>query len=215
MRETAARLFRVLARPPAVKICGVTTVADAVFAADAGAALVGVNLWPGSKRYCPAEQARAVCASLRGRALSVAVLVNPSAGELRSAVEDVGVDVVQLHGEEPVALYAGLGIPVIKAFRVDGAAVLERANACPADLVLLDSAAAQGGSGVGFDWSLAGRLTRPYLLAGGLTPETVGAAVRRLQPAGVDVASGVEQAPGVKDSQKVARFIRAAKEAVS
>jgi phosphoribosylanthranilate isomerase len=201
--------------PPRVKICGVTRLEDALLAARLGADAIGFNFWPGSRRYVHPEAARAMVRALPPLVTAVGVFVNPTRDEVLRALEASGVAAAQLHGDEPPELCASLPCPVIKAIRVSGPASLAALAAYDAQGILLDAAApGYGGSGTSFDWALAAEAAaaRPILLAGGLSPDNVVAAVRAVRPWGVDVASGVEASPGVKDPEKLRRFIAAAKE---
>ena len=199
-----------------VKICGITRVEDALAAAELGADALGFNLWPGSRRHVSAEAARQIVDRLPPFVTPVGVFVNQPPAEVLHLAAMAGVMVVQLHGDEEPRDCAGHVLPVIKAFRVAGA---EDLHPIPryvrAAAVLLDSRSEGfGGSGRAFDWELARRAPgrRPVILAGGLTAENVAEAVRAVRPWAVDVASGVESSPGVKDRERMARFLRAAKE---
>ena len=201
--------------PVRVKICGVTRPEDALLAARLGADAVGVNFWPGSRRFLAPAAARALVRALPPLVTAVGVFVNPTRDEVLRAVEASGVTVVQLHGDEPPALCASLPFPVLKAIRVSGPSSLAALASYEVQGFLLDAPApGYGGSGTTFDWGLAAEAAAavPVLLAGGLTPGNVGEAVRAVRPFGVDVASGVEASPGVKDPEKLRRFILAAKE---
>ena len=206
-----------------VKICGVTRVEDAVRAAYLGADAIGLNFWPRSKRCVDVATAREIVAALPPLVMAVGVFVDQSPDEIRHAASGAGLSAVQLHGAEGVAACAGHAIPVYKAFRCaarDGSPGLPWADEVAAYAgevagVLLDAAGAgPGGTGRACDWTLARALAEelPVLLAGGLTPENVAEAIAAVRPWGVDVASGVESSPGVKDPDLMARFIRAAKE---
>jgi phosphoribosylanthranilate isomerase len=201
--------------PVRVKICGVTRAEDARLAARLGADALGFNFWPGSRRFLEPAAARALVRALPPLVTAVGVFVNPTRDEVLRAVEASGVTVVQLHGDEPPALCASLPLPVVKAIRVSGKSSLAALASYEVQGFLLDAPAPGfGGSGTTFDWTLAAEVAAalPVLLAGGLTPENVGEAVRVVRPFGVDVASGVEASPGVKDPEKLRRFILAAKE---
>lgn len=198
-----------------MKICGVTRLEDALQAARLGADALGFNFWPGSKRFLAPAAARAVVDQLPPFVTPVGVFVDQTEEEIRRAAEESGVRVVQLHGDEPPELCARLPFPVVKAVRVGGTLPLDALAAYPVAAFLLDApSAGYGGSGAAFDWSLAEGVAdlAPVILAGGLDPENVAAAVRLVRPYAVDVASGVESAPGVKDVSKMVRFIAAAKE---
>jgi phosphoribosylanthranilate isomerase len=200
-----------------VKICGVTGVEDARAAVRLGADALGLNLWPRSKRFVSAETARLLVRQLPPLVTIVGVFVDPTRDEVLRAIDAVGIQVAQLHGDESPELCASLPLPVVKAIRVKDSHSLAALASYEVSAFLLDSATpAYGGSGVAFDWGLAAEAAAslPVILAGGLTPENVADAVRAVRPLGVDVASGVESAPGVKDAQKMERFIHNAKEAL-
>lgn len=202
---------------PRVKICGITRLEDARSAALLGADAVGFIFWKPSGRYLPPEEVRAIVTRLPSFVASVGVFVDAPVEEIRDVVARSGVDTIQLHGEEPPDLCAALAAPrTIKAFRIEGEASLGALDAYDVAALLLDGPASARGGGKTFDWSiLRGRSFRaPVVIAGGLTPENVGDAVRSVRPYGVDVASGVEGPGGVKDTAKMERFIRAAKEAL-
>lgn len=202
--------------PVRVKICGVTRLEDALRAVALGADALGFNFWPGSRRFLAPAAAREIVRRLPPLVTAVGVFVDPSRDEVLRAVADSGVQVAQLHGDEPPALCAALPFPVVKALRVRDAASLEALRQYEVAGFLLDSdSSGYGGSGATFDWSLAAAAAaaRPVILAGGLRPDNVAGAVRAVRPWAVDVASGVESAPGVKDAELMRRFIEAAKEA--
>jgi phosphoribosylanthranilate isomerase len=202
-----------------IKVCGLTTPGDAVLAARAGADAVGLNFYPGSKRVVTVAAARRIVRALPPFVWVVGVFVDASRAEVLRTAREVGLDAVQLHGDEPPALVASLGLRTVKALQVGHRPVTALARRyAAADLLLLDTAqAAHGGGGVAFDWALAKGLARrrPVLLAGGLTPENVAEAVRAVRPFGVDVASGVERRPGVKDPRKLSAFVAAARAAAA
>jgi phosphoribosylanthranilate isomerase len=206
-----------------VKICGLTDPAAVRQAADAGAAYVGIVLFPGSPRNIAPEKAGALVAAAPPGVTAVALLVDPEDGLVDRAAA-LGVGMLQLHGGETPARVAEIrarsGLPVMKAVTIggpedlDGIAAVEAA----ADQVLVDArpppgSGRPGGNAVAFDWRLiAGRRwSRPWMLAGGLTPENVAEAVRLTGARQVDVSSGVETAPGVKDPARVAAFVVAAR----
>jgi phosphoribosylanthranilate isomerase len=199
-----------------VKICGLTRVDDALAAAAAGADWLGLNLWPPSKRFVDRAAAAAIAAALRAAAPAVrlvGVFVDQPADQVREAAAALGLDQVQLHGDESPAYGAGLGLPFIKALAGD----LARAADYDCELVLVDAVSpGRGGSGRSADWAAARVLAdggRKLLLAGGLTPDNVAAAIAAVGPWGVDVASGVESAPGRKDAERMRRFVAAARAA--
>ena len=196
-----------------VKICGITRPVDAAAAVAAGADWIGINFWPGSKRYV-AESARAkeIAAAAAG-AVVVGVFVNQSADEIEAIAQGVPLSRVQLHGDEPDHHIRRLN--AIKAYRLRSDADVDAAVASPADVLVLDAPSpGYGGSGHTFDWSLARQVIaagRAALLAGGLSPDNVAAAVAAVRPYGVDAASGVESSPGVKDAGRMRAFVAAAR----
>jgi phosphoribosylanthranilate isomerase len=199
-----------------VKICGITRADDALAAARLGADALGFNFWPRSKRYLPPSEARAIVRRLPSFVTAVGVFVDPTREDVLRAVEQAGIGVAQLHGDEPPALCAALPVPVLKGIRLDGPRSLAQLASYEVQAFLLDApSAGYGGSGSTCDWSLAAEIARelPVVLAGGLTPENVSEAVRAVRPWAVDVASGVESAPGVKDPERMRLFLERAKEA--
>jgi phosphoribosylanthranilate isomerase len=198
-----------------VKVCGVTTVADALACVELGASAIGVNFWPKSARRVDAAAARAIARAVGGRALVVGVVVDLGLDELRRLVTEAELGCLQLHGAEPPELLAELLPHAYKAVRVGGADDVACARSYPGEHLLVDAKVdgTLGGTGATFDWSLVEELAkeRKLTLAGGLTPDNVGDAVRAVRPFCVDVASGVESAPGVKDREKVKRFLAAAR----
>lgn len=203
-----------------VKICGITRPEDAAAAAEAGADAMGL-VFAESPRRVTLEQARAILAALPPFVTPVALFVNETAEQIRETCQALGVRTVQLHGDEPPEFARQLaGLCVIKAFRIGGEADLAPlAAGYPALAYLLDSKVAgrRGGTGVTLDWTLAARAASlgRIILAGGLTPDNVADAVRRVRPYGVDVSSGVECEPGRKDPAKVQAFVAAARAALS
>jgi phosphoribosylanthranilate isomerase len=204
-----------------VKICGITTPEDGVMAAAAGADAIGLVFWPKSKRHVDHETARRIHRALPPFVLRVGVFVDASREELESAVAAGGLDVVQLHGQEPPERMSDPTRRVLKALRVgpgfDVADALAYEGRVAGLLLDTQSSSAPGGTGETFDWSLAAAL-RPrvstLVLAGGLTAENVGRAIAAVRPDAVDVSSGVESAPGRKDPAKVKAFIQAVRSAV-
>jgi len=200
-----------------IKICGLTRLEDALAAVRLGADALGFNFWPGSKRYIPPGKAREIIRALPPLVTTVGVFVDPSHEEASAAAALSGVQVLQLHGDEPPALCRSFRLPVVKGLRVAGPEALDALDAYPGVAAfLLDAASAgYGGSGKTFDWSLAraAAARATVLLAGGLGPANVAEAVRAVRPYAVDVASGVESAPGVKDHALMSRFIAAARSA--
>lgn len=194
-----------------VKVCGVTRVDDAVHAARAGVEAIGLNFWAGSPRCVSPETAAAISAALPAGVRRVGVFVDAGRDAIAAIAGAVGLDAIQFHGDEPPDACAGWPYTTIRAVRVRGPETLAAAAADYAvDFLLADAwvAGQPGGTGhrVPLDW-LAGVPRERLILAGGLTPDNVAEAVRAVRPAGVDVASGVESAPGIKDPEKVERFI--------
>jgi phosphoribosylanthranilate isomerase len=202
---------------PRVKFCGVVRLEDAERAVELGAWAVGVNLWPGSPRCCQPTDAAAIGAALHRRAEVAGVFVNAQLDEVARAADAYALTLVQLHGDEGPAYCAEVarrtGAKVIKAARVGGAADVQALRSFHTDFHLLDAyvAGQPGGTGATFPWELARAhpRDRPLILSGGLTPENVGEAIAAVQPFAVDVASGVEAAPGVKDHARMAAFAAA------
>jgi phosphoribosylanthranilate isomerase len=213
-----------------IKICGITNIDDARLAVEAGADAVGLNFFNKSPRHIDPHTARQIAAALPAGVTKVGVFVNHEANEMAELVERVGLDAVQLHGDQPPAFLAQLprNVSIVRAVhcRRDGLAPLasyldecRRLGALP-DAVLVDADAGSsfGGSGQLADWTLIMRdratlADLPLILAGGLTPQNVGHAIAAVQPDAVDVASGVEAAPGRKAATLVADFIAAAQAA--
>ena len=204
-----------------VKICGVTTPEDALFVLECGADALGLNFVPGTPRCLPEDAAASLAAALPPFGVRVGVFVNEDPRRIEQIARHVGLDAVQLHGDEPPEAcrwLQGRGLRVIRALRVRGPETLDEAGRFPGCAILLDAhvEGKLGGTGEVFDWSLARRLAgrRAGILSGGLGPENVAQAVREVRPFGVDVSSGVEgSAPGRKDREKVRRFIENARAA--
>jgi phosphoribosylanthranilate isomerase len=199
-----------------IKICGITNLADAEAAVGAGARALGFNFYRRSPRYLEPEAARRIIERLPEAVLSVGVFVNEAEpAQVAQMADTAGVTALQLHGDESPAYCAALaGRTVIKALRVGEQFRPEMATRYAAHAILLDaySPQAYGGTGLICDWSVARRtreLVPRMFLAGGLTPENVGAAVAAVNPYGVDVCGGVEAAPGRKDLNKLRAFIAA------
>ena len=195
-----------------LKICGLTTEADAVHAAGAGATALGVVFAAASPRCVTADRARDIVRAVPADVPVVGVFVNAPLGEIVGTVAHTGIRFVQLHGDEPESYAAALKMPLLRALGVDAAV-----DSWPAATLLLDavSGASRGGTGVKVDWSRAAAIARqrPTVLAGGLTPGNVAEAVATVRPYGVDVSSGVEARPGVKDRDAVSRFLENARAA--
>jgi phosphoribosylanthranilate isomerase len=194
-----------------VKICGITRPKDALAAEAAGADAVGLIFWPRSKRRVSVEQARAISDGLGPFVARVGVFLDAPFEEVLETALALRLDAVQLHGREEAEYAARLRerVRVIKAFAYAPSLTPEVLAAYPADAVLLDAPVPGGGRA--FDWGVAERFRGfpRLILAGGLTPENVAAGVAAFAPYGVDVASGVEEAPGVKSAAKLRAFVRA------
>ena len=200
-----------------VKVCGITNVADARVAAEAGADAVGF-IFAESPRLVGAEEVRKISIALPENVLKVGVFVNAPPEEVLRVAAEAGLDMVQLHGDETpetVAAVRAVGLPVMKAIRVRNADDLANVERFDADLLLLDaySEKARGGTGERFDWEVAKSLKGRgnIVVSGGLAPENVRAAVDFFEPYGVDASSSLEDAPGKKNEESVRRFIVAAK----
>lgn len=198
-----------------VKICGLTTRDDAVRCASLGADAIGLNFWPQSPRHTDIETAQSIVEALGDRVETVGVFVDFDLSQIREILQKTGISWAQMHGDEPPELVAALLPQAYKAIGVKDGSAIELARRYPGEHLLLDASVPgmPGGTGRTFDWSIASEVAkeRKLTLAGGLTPENVAEAVRIVRPFRVDVASGVESAPGRKDPEKVAAFIEAAK----
>jgi phosphoribosylanthranilate isomerase len=207
--------------PTRVKICGITRAEDASLAVELGAAALGFNFYPPSPRYVAPAEARSVVGRLPSLLMTVGVFADETASERVAAVaREAGVTAVQLHGPRfPAATTMGPleGYRLIRAVTIGDGFRPEDLRELRAGAFLLDAfdADLRGGTGKTFDWKLAREAKRfgPIILAGGLTPENVGQAVREARPFAVDVASGVELAPGKKDPAKLRAFFAAVREA--
>lgn len=202
----------------AVKICGITRVEDALLAARAGAHAIGTVLYSRSPRAVDAALARSIVRAVPPFVTTVTLLVDPTAAEVERVLEEVQPAMLQFHGNEDAQFCSQFGVPYIKAVRVrEGVDLLQYARLyADAKGLLLDAfvEGSPGGTGASFDWELIPRnIPLPLILAGGLTPENVTEAIRKVRPWAVDVASGVESARGIKDAQKVAAFVRGARNA--
>ncbi len=199
-----------------IKICGVTSVEDARAAIHAGADAIGLVLAP-SPRRVDVEDAAAIVASLAPFVTPVGVFVDADDEEVAGVADRIGLTVVQLHGDESPSECDALrarGLRVIKRLAVNADSTGDELRATMRSYrvgaTLLDPGA---GSGVGFDWRIARDLPGPMIVAGGLNPGNVAEAIRAARPYGVDVASGVERSPGVKDMEKMRAFVRAVRQA--
>jgi phosphoribosylanthranilate isomerase len=200
-----------------VKVCGITRLEDAELAAELGAWAIGFVLWPHSPRAADRMAAVAIAAALRRRVELVGVFVNATLDEIAHAAEELHLTHLQLHGDEGPSFCAEAGrrtgAKVIKAIRVASAADFQDLERYHTDLHLLDTAVRglRGGSGRTWDWALAARRRRhvPVILSGGLGADNVAAGIAAVEPWAVDVSSGVEASPGVKDPAKLRAFMAA------
>jgi phosphoribosylanthranilate isomerase len=205
--------------PVRIKICGITSPADAEMAVAAGADALGFNFYRGSKRWLLFEESRAWISSLEGRAFRVAVVVNSEMQELEALRESGCFEAVQFHGEETPEFCASAGFPAwIRAVRVKDQQSLQDALRYDTGYLLLDawSETSHGGTGCQLDWALAREFVvaqpaRQVILAGGLGPENVREAIQVVRPYAVDAASGVESSPGRKVRDRIADFIERAR----
>jgi len=199
-----------------LKICGITRVADALHAVHQGATALGFVFWPGSPRAIDDDRAAEIIAALPAHVATVGVFVNESVEGVRRVIETTGIRAVQLHGDEPPLFAEAIGHPLLRAVTLDEMA--EASRVWPVDTTfLLDTSdpVRRGGTGVTIDWSQAAAVARGHkvVLAGGLTPLNVEEAIGTVRPFGVDVSSGVEATPGVKDPDKVSLFLANARRA--
>ena len=205
--------------PTRIKICGIRDEESAFAAADAGANAIGFVFYPQSPRFIEPVEAWEIVGMLPPFVASVGLFVNANIERFMLIEEECPTDLSQLHGQEQEDLVRQCGPNVIKAVRFDAATIqaeLDRWNKVDeVDAILVDGSI--GGQGTSFDWSALvaakDRISKPLILAGGLTPENVGEAIRVVQPFAVDVSSGVESAPGVKDPDLIEAFCRAVRRA--
>ena len=201
-----------------VKICGVTRVEDAHAAIAAGGDAIGLNFYQKSPRFVSSEAAKAIVDAVGQRTLVVGVFVDTDPEEILKLKSEIGFQCVQFHGAEPPETVARFLPHAYKALRVRGAEALEESRRYPGRYLLLDAyvPGQAGGTGATFDWKLAAEIARErdVTLAGGLTPENVADAIRAVHPFCVDVASGVESAPGIKDHARMELFVREARTAL-
>ncbi len=200
----------------AIKICGLTTFDDACQALEAGADFLGFVLYSKSPRAVTLKTLESIVCRLPDRVRKVGVFVNETPEMIKEVASVCGLAAVQLHGDEDPLAFQGMPVPVWRAVRLqEGLWKPDPWDWAPERFVMDAASPAYGGSGVKVDWAAAERFAVQHwsLLAGGLTPENVGDAIKAVGPAGVDVSSGVEAEPGRKDHAKVAAFIRAAREA--
>ncbi|HEX5398967.1 MAG TPA: phosphoribosylanthranilate isomerase [Verrucomicrobiae bacterium] len=201
-----------------VKICGITNLTDALAAAEAGADALGLNFYEKSPRHVSLKTAAEISRKLPPFVMRVGLFVNAPEELVMRAIGECGLTLLQFHGDEPPEFCMQFGLMSMKAFRIRNAQSLKQIPEFQTDAYLLDawSPGARGGTGETFNWDLAieaQKFGKPIFLAGGLTPENVADAVRKVRPFGVDVSSGVESSPGKKDSAKVRAFIQAVRAA--
>lgn len=195
-----------------VKICGMTQLKDALFAVEQGIDAVGFIFYKKSPRVVTMKTVREIITKLPPLVDTVGVFVNESAERVNQIANYCGLDLVQLHGEESPAFCRKIHRRVIKAFRVKDLQSIKQLEKFPVSGFLLDTFSddLHGGTGKTFDWNLAlsAKKMGPVILAGGLTPRNILKAVRQVRPYGVDVCSGVEKSPGIKDLEKVRAFLK-------
>jgi phosphoribosylanthranilate isomerase len=201
-----------------IKICGITRPQDAEIACREGAGAIGLNFWRGSKRFVEDGQAREILSAVPPGVLKVGVFVNPHPLVVNESLADLGLDLVQFHGDEQAQAWSTLaGNKIIRAIRVFDESSLAAATGWNPRYFLYDSfVVGYGGMGKRPPWQIvAAGARRPFLLAGGLGPLEVAAAIATVRPDGVDVASGVESKPGIKSEAKMVAFIENARKAAA
>ena len=201
-----------------VKICGITNKSDALSAAGLGADALGFIFYKGSKRYIDPKEAGRIISSLPPFISAVGVFVNQGIEEIKEYARLSGIDTVQLHGDETPVFCGEVPYRMIKAVRVKDAVNIAEVELYPVRAILFDKHSDEmyGGTGSHFDWGVLKGLSisKKIILSGGLTPENVSQAVRLVKPYGVDVSTGVEDAPGKKNHEKMRKFIEAVKDGV-
>lgn len=199
-----------------IKICGLTRAQDIQTANALQLDYIGFVFAPKSKRFVPPEQAKQLRQQLAPGIQAVGVFVNAPPEQIAALLADGTIDIAQLHGQEDAACIARLRsltrAPIWQAFRIENTEDISRANASPADLVLLDHGA--GGTGERFDWALLHGMTRPFVLAGGLTPQNAAEAIAKAHPYAVDASSGCET-NGVKDPARMLAFVNAVRNTIT
>jgi phosphoribosylanthranilate isomerase len=201
-----------------VKICGITNLADAQAAIAAGADALGLNFYEGSPRHITVKEAAEISKQLPPFVMRAGVFVNADEDLITHAIGECNLSLLQFHGDEPPEFCTQFGLMSMKAFRIRNEESLKELTNYQTDAYLLDafSPEARGGTGEKFNWDLAieaQKFGKPVFLAGGLTPENVADAVRKVRPFGVDVSSGVESSPGKKDHAQIHAFIAAVRKA--
>jgi len=196
-----------------VKICGITRIDDALEAVRCGADAIGLVFYSASPRHVTVQQAQQIVAKLPPFVSVVALFVNAAQSEIEAVISSVRIDIVQFHGDETAAECERIKLPYFKAIRVkpDTNLLQYEVEFSSAKALLLDtySDSAYGGTGHVFDWDLIPKnMTKPVILAGGLTAENVGLAIEKVKPYAVDISGGVELSKGVKDAKKMADFMQ-------
>lgn len=201
--------------PVLVKICGITRLDDALASVEAGTDALGFNFFAKSPRYIAPEAAAEIIAALPAGIRTVGVFVNAPPGEVAAVRRAVGLDTVQLHGEEDPALYTA-ETALWRAMRVDATFRAEALPQWPVEAILLDGPAGTlyGGAGIPFDWESARGLAQRIVIAGGLDASNVAEAIRQARPWGVDSCSRLESAPGIKDHGRIRAFVKAVRDAI-
>ncbi len=196
-----------------IKVCGITSLDDALAAVDAGADALGFVFYEGSKRYIQPREAGKITAALPPFVATVGVFVNHSPEDISAVVRESGIGVVQLHGDETPEAVSLIPFPIIKAFRVGGSIDPAEVELYPVQAILFDKRSDEiyGGTGKSFDWSIlrGANFGKRVILSGGLSAENVEEAVGIVRPYAVDVSSGVEDSPGRKNHLKIRQFIQA------
>ncbi len=205
-----------IAPVPRIKICGITRIEDARAAVELGVEMLGFVCWPGSPRFVEPAAVKAIVSGLPASVATVGVFVDQTVDSIVSICSATGLSVVQLHGNEPRSEWGRIGRPVIKAVGVTERLDVRELSTWPDEVTpLLDASdpVRRGGTGRVVDWGIAGAasLMRPIVLSGGLAPDNVARAVATVRPWAVDVSSGVEQSPGVKDARLLRAFVEAAR----
>lgn len=194
-----------------IKICGLTNLEDALVAANLGVDALGFVFYPESPRYVEPEEAGKIIRQLPPFVSKVGVFVNEPADKINDIIDVTGIDIVQLHGQEPPEYCRKFKTKVIKAFRISPDFDLEQMAGYSSDAYLLDAyvRGAYGGTGEGFDWEIANKAKQygRIILAGGLNPENVKSAIQQVDPYAVDISSGVEFRPGRKDKKKLRQLM--------